>query len=200
MDTRTQPQRRRLKTGAPQSERSGMLAQMDKTLYLLRHAKSSWENPTLADRDRPLASRGRRASRVIADHLRSQRITPALVLCSSSARTRETLERVSAGLSDEIAVRIEAGLYTASADDLLDRLHEIDTGVDSVMLIGHNPALQELALSLAGNGADLKRLTEKFPTASLATLAFGGGWRELTIGAVELVAFVTPRELVGSPS
>jgi phosphohistidine phosphatase SixA len=67
---------------------------MGKTLYLLRHAKSSWQDPTLADHDRPLASRGRRASSVIADHLRRQQITPTLVLCSSSTRTRETLETI----------------------------------------------------------------------------------------------------------
>jgi phosphohistidine phosphatase len=171
---------------------------MGKTLYLLRHAKSSWEDPTLADHDRPLASRGHRASRVIDDYLRRQRITPTLVLCSSSARTRETLERISAGLDEEIEVRFEEGLYTASASDLLDRLHEVDARVDSVMLIGHDPAIRELALSLADRGVDLKRLTEKFPTAALATLVFRGSWGELTPGAAELVAFVKPRELEGS--
>jgi len=173
---------------------------MGKTLYLLRHAKSSWDDPTLADHDRPLASRGRRASRVIAEHLRRQRITPTLVLCSSSTRTCETLERISAGLGEEIEVQIEEGLYTASASDLLERLRKVDARVDSVMLIGHDPALWELALSLAGTGRDLKRLTKKFPTAALATLAFQGSWSELASGAAELVAFVTPRELEASPS
>jgi phosphohistidine phosphatase len=168
---------------------------MGKALYLLRHAKSSWEDPTLADHDRPLAPRGRRASRVIADHLRRQRITPTLVLCSTSARTRETLEQIGAGLGDEIEVRIEEGLYTASASDLLDRLQEVDARVDSVMLIGHEPAIRELALMLAGSGVHLERLREKFPTAALASLAFQGSWRELTPGAAELVAFVKPREL-----
>ena len=173
---------------------------MGKTLYLLRHAKSSWEDAALADHDRPLAPRGRRASGVIADHLRRQRITPSLVLCSSSTRTRETLERISAGLDEEIEVQIEEGLYTASASDLLDRLHAVDARVDSVMLIGHDPAIKELALSLAGEGVQLERLREKFPTAALATLAFHGSWRELAPGAAELVAFVTPRELERSPS
>jgi phosphohistidine phosphatase len=177
----------------------GILVQMGKTLYLLRHAKSGWKDPALADHDRPLASRGRRASRVIADHLRRQRITPTLVLCSSSTRTRETLERVSPGLGDEIEVQIEDGLYSASASDLLARLHEVDARVDSVMLIGHDPAIQELALSLAGSGTDLERLREKFPTAALATLVFQGSWGELTPGSAELVAFVKPSELEGLP-
>ena len=171
---------------------------MGKTLYLLRHAKSSWEDPTLPDHDRPLAPRGRRAATLIAEHLRRQRSTPRLVLCSSSERTRETLKRISAGLRGGVEVRIEERLYTASVRDLLQRLHEVDARVASVMLIGHYPALQELALSLARTGVDLRRLRDKFPTAGLATLAFRGAWDELAPGAAELIAFVTPRELEAS--
>ena len=171
---------------------------MGKTLYLLRHAKSSWEDPTLPDHDRPLAPRGRRAATLIAEHLRRQRSTPRLVLCSSSERTRETLKRISAGLRGGVEVRIEERLYTASVRDLLQRLHEVDARVASVMLIGHYPALQELALSLARTGVDLRRLRDKFPTAGLATLAFRGAWDELAPGAAELIAFVTPKELEAS--
>jgi len=171
---------------------------MGKTLYLLRHAKSSWEDPTLPDHDRPLAPRGRRAATLIAEHLRRQRSTPRLVLCSSSERTCETLKRISAGLRGGVEVRIEERLYTASVRDLLQRLHEVDARVASVMLIGHYPALQELALSLARTGVDLRRLRDKFPTAGLATLAFRGAWDELAPGAAELIAFVTPRELEAS--
>jgi len=173
---------------------------MGKTLYLLRHAKSSWEDPNLADHDRPLAPRGRCASRTIADHLRRQRITPGLVLCSSSTRTRETLERISAGLDEKFELQIEEALYTASARDLLDRLHQVDARVDSVMLIGHAPAIQELALNLASKGLQLERLREKFSTGALATLVFRGKWGELAPGAAELVAFVKPRELGRTPS
>lgn len=173
---------------------------MGKTLYLLRHAKSSWDDPTLADHDRPLASRGRRASKVIADHLQTERITPTLVLCSSSTRTRETLELISAGLGDEVEVQVERCLYAASANDLLYRLRKVNARVGSVMLIGHCPAIQELALNLAGGGVHLERLRTKFPTAALATLAFHGSWGQLTQGSAELVAFVTPRELEDSRS
>jgi phosphohistidine phosphatase len=168
---------------------------MGKTLYLLRHAKSSWDDPTLADHDRPLASRGRRASRIVAEHLRGQAIAPSLVLCSSSSRTRETLALISAGFDEEGEVQIEERLYATAAGDLLARLHEVEPDVDSVMLIGHNPALQELALSLAGKGVQLERLRDNFPTAALATLVFPAGWRQLGPGVAELVAFVRPREL-----
>jgi phosphohistidine phosphatase len=166
-----------------------------RTLYLLRHAKSSWEDPALADHDRPLASRGRRASRIVARHLRGQAIAPRLVLCSSSTRARETLELIRSGFDSEVEAQIEERLYASTAGDLLDRLHAVAPDLDSVMLIGHNPAIQELALGVAGRGAQLGRLREKFPTAALATLTFAVGWRELAPGVAELVAFVRPREL-----
>jgi len=86
----------------------------------------------------------------------------------------------------------------ASASGLLVRLHEVDGRVGSVMLLGHYPSVKELALSLASRGLDLGRLTEKFPTAGLATLAFPGSWSELAPGGAELIAFVTPEELEAS--
>jgi phosphohistidine phosphatase len=172
---------------------------MGKWLYLLRHAKSSWDNPSLADHDRPLSSRGRRASELIADYLRREAVAPSLVLCSSSRRTRETLERISAGLEEEIAVQIEEALYAASASGLIAMLHAVDPRVDSVLLIGHNPGIQELALALAGRGVQREPLREKFPTAALAILTFHADWSELAPDAAELVAFVRPRELEDLP-
>jgi phosphohistidine phosphatase len=164
-----------------------------KRLFLLRHAKSSWDEEGLADRDRPLAPRGKRASKVMAKHLRDERIVPDLILCSPSLRTRETLERV--GIGDATEVRIEPEIYGASERDLLDVLRRVPDDVDSVMLIGHNPSLQALAVSLAGEGSEVARMREKFPTAALATLDFEGGWRELAPGVAELASFVRPKEL-----
>jgi phosphohistidine phosphatase len=166
-----------------------------KRLYLLRHAKSSWDDPTLADHDRPLAPRGRRASEAMAEHLRNERIAPELVLCSPSARTRQTLTAIAAGLGENADVRIEDELYAASAAALLDVLHELPEEVGSVMLIAHNPGIQDLAVSLAGSGPVVERVRSKFPTAALATLELDGSWRELAPGGVELVAFVKPKDL-----
>jgi phosphohistidine phosphatase len=163
-----------------------------KQLLLLRHAKSSWDDPGLADLERPLAPRGRRGSKLIAEHLRAQRIKPQLVLCSSSRRTRETLERIGLDDSDQ---RIDDDLYAASADQLLGVLTGLADDIDSAMLIGHNPGLQDLALRLAGSGPEVTRLRRKFPTAALATLEFEGGWHELAPGSAELVAFVRPKDL-----
>jgi phosphohistidine phosphatase len=165
-----------------------------KRLYLLRHAKSSWKQPELADRDRPLAGRGRRAAKAIGRHLREAGIDPELVLCSPARRARETLERIEPALGRG-AVRVEPALYGASAGELLTLLREVPDAVGSVMLIGHNPAMAGLALDLAGRGSDLARLEQKFPTAALATLQFAGSWRELKDGGAELVGFVTPKEL-----
>jgi phosphohistidine phosphatase len=166
-----------------------------KRLFLLRHAKSSWDDPGLDDRDRPLAPRGRRASELIAGHLRREGIAPSLVLCSSARRTRQTLERVIPAL-DASDVSIEDGLYGASSGGLLERLREVPEDLESVMLVGHQPAIQELALDLAGDGAELARVRAKFPTAALATLLFAGEWSELAPGSAELVAYVKPKELV----
>jgi phosphohistidine phosphatase len=168
-----------------------------KRLYLLRHAKSSWDDPSLDDHDRPLAPRGRRASGLIAEHLRRERIAPSLVLCSSARRTRETLERVLPEL-DPASIRVERRLYGAPPEELLARLREVPRGIDSVMLIGHQPAIQELALQLAGEGRELNLVRQKFPTAALATLGFAGDWGELHTGSAELVAYVKPKELQGS--
>jgi phosphohistidine phosphatase len=159
----------------------------ERRLYLLRHAKSSWDDRALRDHDRPLAPRGRRAAKAIGRHLRDQGIEPALVLCSSAVRTRQTLERL--GLSGQL----EPELYGAGADALLARLHAVPAAVPSVMLIGHNPAIQQLALLLAAGGRELEA---KFPTAAIATLSFTGrDWAALGPGTAELVGFVRPRDL-----
>ena len=124
-------------------------------------------------------------------HLRREEIEPSLVLCSSAVRARETLQRVDPGGQ----VRIEPELYGASAEGLLERLREVPDSVDSVMLVGHNPAMQSLALSIAGGGAKLADVERKFPTGALATLTFEGDWRELEPARAELVDFVKPKHL-----
>jgi phosphohistidine phosphatase len=168
-----------------------------KRIYLLRHAKSSWKDDTLPDHDRPLAGRGRKAAKAIARHLRAEAIAPELVLCSTALRVRQTLERIEPALGRRL-VRVEADLYGASAHALLERLRGVPDTVSSVMVIGHNPGLQELVLQLARPGPELSAVRLKFPTAALATLAFAGArWADLDAGAAELVAFVRPRDLPG---
>jgi phosphohistidine phosphatase len=170
-----------------------VLAVTEKRLYLLRHAKSSCKEPGLADQDRPLARRGRRAAKAIGRHLREQGVEPELVLCSTARRARETLEGIEPALGRG-AIRVEPELYGAGAADLLARLREIAARVRSVMVIGHNPGLEQLALLLARHGPRVQEL--EFPTGALATLAFrGDGWAALDRGTAELIEFIRPRDL-----
>jgi phosphohistidine phosphatase len=180
---------------APGATPSDKLLFVNRTLYLLRHAKSSWDDPDIPDRDRPLSPRGLRACELVAEYLRRQEITPWLVLCSSSTRTRQTLEGVSAGFSYPVAALVEHGLYGAGAADLLDRLRLVDGSVASVMLVGHNPAIQELAANLVRPTTSGEALGDKFPTGALATLELARTWTELAPGSATLTEFVNPREL-----
>jgi phosphohistidine phosphatase len=166
-----------------------------KTLYVLRHAKSSWQDEGLPDHERPLAGRGRKAAKRLAGYMRSEAVAPALVLCSSAARTRETLERVRPGLYGDPVVEVEDELYGAGERTLLARLRRVPDSIPSVMLIGHNPGLEDLVVSLAGDGDRLRDVRAKFPTGALATLEWDGRWDVLAPGAARLTAFVTPREL-----
>jgi phosphohistidine phosphatase len=158
-------------------------------LFLLRHAKSSWDDPSLADYDRPLAPRGRKAAKRIRAYLRREQIHVALVLCSSARRAHETLDLV----APPGEIRIERELYGAPADELLERLRRVSDEVDAVMLIGHEPAIRDLAVGLIGGGSELAE--RKFPTAALATLTFTGPWSRLELEHAELAAFIAPREL-----
>jgi phosphohistidine phosphatase len=166
-----------------------------KRLYLLRHAKSSWDDPSIADDERPLSPRGRKAAVRMARHLGREAIRPDLVLCSTALRARETYERIAPALGDP-PTRTENGLYGATAEALLERLRRVPEETGSVMLIGHNPGLQHLVTLLATRGPELRRVRTKYPTCALASLDLGSrAWSELQPGDAELVGLVTPNDL-----
>ena len=150
--------------------------------------------PTGYGRWRPAAS-GR--SGPWRAHLRAAAVAPDLVLCSPARRAVQTWEGVAPGVPPDTVVEIDEAIYHADADELLARLREVPSGIGSVLLVGHNPGLQELAIDLVGSGgARLReRLLTKFPTGALATLEVSGSWHDLTWGAASLLAFVVPREL-----
>ena len=132
----------------------------------------------------------------MADYLARKGVRPDLVLCSSAARTRETLERIAPVLRPDAQVEVEDGLYAAGASELLARLQRVPDAVESVLLIGHNPGCQDLALRLAGGGGELPRLREKLPTGALAILELRGStWSGLEPGDADLLDLVLPREL-----
>ncbi len=168
-----------------------------KRLHVLRHAKSSWGDAALDDHDRPLNVRGKRAAARIADHIRAQAIEPTLVLCSSAQRTRETYERIEHALVNADAL-FEPELYHAGQAVLLGRLQGLPAEVDCAMLLGHNPGLQDLVLTVARPGHRRQRVFERFPTGALASLVLAvAGWSELGPGTADLEDLVVPRELPG---
>jgi phosphohistidine phosphatase len=167
-----------------------------KRLWLLRHAKSSWDDPGLSDEDRPLAERGERAAEQMRSYLASHNVRPALVLCSSAVRARTTLARVLPALGTDLEIRIEYWLYTFADAVVLARVRGVPDDVDGVLVVGHNPALQDLAVRLAGGGDDLDAMAEKFPTGALAEITFVvPTWVAIADASGELTRFVRPRDL-----
>jgi phosphohistidine phosphatase len=166
----------------------------DRVVYLLRHAKSSRDDPELPDHERPLNPRGLRAAKRVAEHMRRSSIAPALILCSSARRAQETAAPIQRMLGSRAKIKVEDGLYAASAAQLLERLRRIADSVPSVMVIGHNPGIQELAVQLIGDQETKVQLGASFPTAALAALDVGAlRWRQLKPGSAELETFTTPR-------
>ena len=168
-----------------------------RTLHLLRHAKSSWDDPGLEDHDRPQAPRGKRAARLLAAHIVKHGVAVDLVLCSTAVRARQTLDIVGPSLGGTPDIRTEERLYAAGAPDLLSRLRSVDDRAWRVLVIGHNPGLEDLAEDLAGDGdaGAWHALQQKFPTGALATLATQSSWADLSPGAAYLESLVVPRQL-----
>ncbi|GAC1370650.1 MAG: histidine phosphatase family protein [Actinomycetota bacterium] len=164
------------------------------SLYLLRHAKSSWDDPAVADRDRPLAPRGRSAAQAIARHIAAAGIRPNLVLCSPAQRTRQTLKIIAAALGPQAKALIEEELYGADATTMAQRLRSLPSDLDAAMVIGHNPGIQALAIRLAGPQGS-QRLVGKFPTGALVTLEIPGDWGQLGAMPAPLLGFLVPRDM-----
>ena len=166
-----------------------------KSLYILRHAKAAPENRE-GDAERPLMKRGRKAAAAMGEYLAGLQPPPRLVLCSSSRRTRETLDEVLPALERAPQLLFEDALYLASASRLLERLQHLPEQADSVLMIGHNPGLHQLAAGLASEPAEL---AESFPTAALAVLHVASRWSALRAHQAKLVDFKTPKALRADP-
>jgi phosphohistidine phosphatase len=179
-------------------------------LVLLRHAKSAW--PDMPDHERPLARRGRRDAPVMGRWLRAARLVPDLVLCSTARRARETWQLAQSGLGAAPPVLFDDRVYEASAASLLDLIRRQSGAARTLLVVGHDPAVPGLALTLAGADPDgqagagsgavpagtLDRMRAKFPTAAIAVFGCAGTWDGLGLGPAWLVCFITPRDLPGS--
>jgi phosphohistidine phosphatase len=169
-----------------------------KTLFLLRHAKSSWDDPTQRDYDRPLNSRGRDAAAAIGRFFSAENFAPDVVLSSPSVRTRETLKIVREQHPTLATPRFDDRIYLASLDTLLEVVHAFDASNKKALIVGHNPGLEDLALYLAGHGDTKLResVAEKLPTGAFLELSIDSdSWSQFTRGAAALNRFVKPRQL-----
>lgn len=167
-------------------------------LILLRHAKSSWDDSELEDIARPLSERGTKAALRIGNWLAEQDLGSDLVLCSTAVRTRATLMLALRAFPEADPVIIyREELYCAPAEAILADLHRVEDRVSRVMVVGHNPGMHALAVSLTGSGrkADIKRLAQKFPTGALAHFSFETDWKNLAASRGQLLHFIVPRAL-----
>lgn len=162
---------------------------MPQTLYLLRHAKSSWKDDSLSDFERPLKSRGRDAAKLVGKKLASEEPRPQLIVCSPAARTRETLKLVIKKSGLQVEQRFDERIYEASLRDLLQVVSEIPEEVSVALLIGHNPGFEELLSYLTGE-------LRPMPTAALAKIKLDvASWKDVRPSEASLESFVTPKEL-----
>ncbi|MER8571966.1 histidine phosphatase family protein [Mesorhizobium sp. M1338] len=167
-----------------------------KQLLLLRHAKSSWDDPALDDFDRPLTDRGLKAAHLMGRELAARDWLPDLALVSPALRARDTWRLVAAELPAHPKVVFAKALYDASAADILSQIHQVDPSGGSLLVIGHNPGLEDLARQLAGPGSEAKarkKLEERFPTAALARFVFEGDWSGLS--CARLTHCLRPKDL-----
>lgn len=167
-------------------------------LLLLRHAKSSWTDPGRADFDRPLNSRGRSAAPAIAKFMVQQGLLPQRIVCSTAQRARETLALMLPHMASDMEVAFTRRLYEADAEGYLTAARMAGGTANTLMLVGHNPAMEEVAMVLApaGDARALTLMREKYPTGALAVIDFDGPrWDEIGPGAGHLTAFCTPKML-----
>jgi phosphohistidine phosphatase len=160
-----------------------------RTLYLLRHAKSSWDDASLRDFDRPLNKRGRGAAAKIGERLQAEKLTEPYVICSPAVRTRETAKIVLQNADLSVEEHFDERIYEASLRDLMQVVSEIPDDRELVIMIGHNPGFEELSAALTGEHRAM-------PTCALAKIELEvEGWKDVRAGEGKLKWFIVPKEL-----
>ena len=167
-----------------------------KSLTILRHAKSSWDDP-VPDFDRPLNARGRKAAVTVGEELKRRGAKFDCVIASPAQRVRQTLDGLAEGYGAPLDVHYDERIYLASEDNLIDLVRGITDDVRSALIVGHNPGLHRLALLLTrGDGGVRQRIADKYPTAAAATVEFPAKrWSEVEPDSGELSALILPRDL-----
>jgi phosphohistidine phosphatase len=169
-----------------------------KTLTLLRHAKSGWDDPVARDFDRPLNAKGRKAAQVVGRHLKGLDVGFDYIVASPARRVVETIAEVAAGYGRAIEPAWDKRLYLASAATLLDVARETPADAERLLMIGHNPGLEDFVLLLLAGGepALVSAVEAKYPTATVAELTFDvDHWAGVAAAAGTLTRFIRPRDL-----
>ncbi len=169
---------------------------MSRELLILRHAKSSWASASLRDFDRPLAERGRRDALRMGRWLLRQDLLPDGIISSPARRARESVERVCEALALPVeSVRWEERLYLADLAALLEILEGTPSSIRRLLLVGHNPGLDELLIHLCGAEVPRNAAGKSMTTAAIAHVALPDGWSHLPDRCGRLIQLVRPREL-----
>ena len=173
-----------------------------KTLTIFRHGKSGWDAPVSRDFDRPINERGVQGSKLMGEFAKKEGIGFDTVYCSPAVRCVETLDAFWEGYGEILHPNWDKRVYLATGSSLLDFVHDLDDEGDRLLMCGHNPGCEELALMLTPDerGNDLRDdLEEKFPTASIAEILLpAGNWADVKEGSGKLMRFVRPRDLDAS--
>lgn len=160
-----------------------------KTLILLRHAKSDWEDATLRDFDRPLAKRGKRDAPRMGRALNEKSIQPDLLVCSPAVRAKQTLEKFTEAAALELPIAFEPNIYEASVGELMKIVRRLPNAKNSVLMIGHNPGFEALLWRLTG-------VSDNMPTAALACIELPvENWEDVAENQGRLVWLMTPKTL-----
>lgn len=162
-----------------------------KTLYLMRHAKSSWKHAELNDLERPLLEKGLKRTRLIIDFLKNNNVDIELIICSHATRSLETARIIAHAFNiSNDSFRIEKAVYMADAESLTDQLYDLPSGVDNVMIVGHNPAITNLANNY------LKEKIDYLPTSGVIAIAFSAGsWEEIPVAKFKVKFSAFPKQI-----
>ncbi len=162
-----------------------------KKIFLVRHAKSSWKNPNLSDRHRPLNKRGKQNAPMMAERLREREELPDLIVASPAKRAQSTAKRIAKGIGYNLEnIATDEMLYFQDMEGVLDVIRRTDERYQSVMVIGHNPEMTELLNNLVGF------ITGNMPTCAIATMEFDGDWTNLKLGGAELLSYDFPKNVI----
>ena len=170
-----------------------------KKLYILRHAKSDYPDDVSSDKERPLNKRGEKACDLIGQYLKENNIFPEIILSSDAVRTTQTINNVLRIAEHAVDVSFTPKLYLATPGEILKEIVKVDAEVSSVMVVCHNPGVEQLSAILTGGGdADsISRIKVKYPTAGMACFTIEAGkWGEVNPGCGHLDSFITPKALL----